>query len=152
MSQLPKILRPPKKTDLNFIYSSWLKSFIDSPDNPISEKAYYSYQHLLISSILDRALVSILCNPDDLDQIFGFAVYELTHDKLTIHWLHIKYSFRQLGFAKFILDSLLKAAENEGIFNTTITITHRGLSYRHLKDKFSHIYNPKEAFRLKEIE
>jgi ribosomal protein S18 acetylase RimI-like enzyme len=151
MSQFPKILRPPQKNDINFIFNSWLKSFIDSPDNPIKGNAYYSYQHLLINSILSRAEVSILCNPDDLEQIFGFIVYEMINNIVVVHWLHVKYSFRQLGFARYIITAILNLAESRGIFNPVITITHRGLSYKHLKDKFKHIYNPKLAFKFEEL-
>jgi hypothetical protein len=151
MSQIPKILRPPKPSDLNFIYNSWLESYKESPDNPIKGNAYYSYQKMLIVSILRRAQVSILCNPDDLDQIFGWCVYEITEDCIIVHWLHIKYSFRKLGFARYIIDSILNASESKGVFNPIITITARGISYKHMKNKFQHVYKPKLAFIINEI-
>jgi len=151
MSQIPKLLRPPKKTDLPFIYNSWLRSYKDSPDNPIKGEAYYSYHKMLLISILSRSNISILCDPKDQDQIYGYAVYEFTDDSIVMHWLQIKHLWKQLGFARFILESIVNAAESKGIFNPIITITARGISYKHIKDKFSHIYKPKSAFQLKEI-
>ncbi len=152
MSQVPKILRPPQKTDLPFIYNSWLESYKDSPDNPIKGEAYYSYHKMLLISILDRSIISILCNPDDPWQIYGYCVYEFVNDSIVIHWLQVKHLWKQLGFATFILDSIVNLAESKGIMNPIITITARGLSYKHIKSKFSHVYKPKQAFKLKEIE
>lgn len=151
MSQLTKKLRPPKKTDLPFIYNSWLESYKESPDNPIKGDAYYSYHKMLLISILERSIISILCNPEVEDQIFGYAIYELTEDSIVLHWLHVKHTYKRLGFARFILDSIIDLGESKGIFNPIVTITAKGLSYMHIKDKFNHIYRPKLAFKLKEI-
>lgn len=152
MSELPKILRPPKSNDLKFIYNSWLRSFKESPDNAIKgDGPYYSYQKMLIVSILDRSYISILCNPDDIDQIYGYAVYELTEDQIILHWIQVKYLWKRLGFATFIMNSIRELAESKGIFNPIITITARGLSYKHVKDQFTHIYLPKLAFKIKEL-
>jgi hypothetical protein len=162
MSQIPKMLRPPrkpdltcdppKKGDLSFIYNSWLESYKESPDNPIKGEAYYDYHKMLIISILERSYISILCDPTDQDTIFGYAVYEFKDDSIVLHWIQVKYTFKRLGFATFIIDSIKDLAESKGIFNPIITITARGLAYKHLKDKIKHIYKPKMAFKLKEIQ
>lgn len=148
----PKILRPPQKTDLPFIYNSWLRSYKESPDNPIKGDAYYSYQKMLLISILSRSQISILCDPKDINQIFGYAVYELTDDSVILHWIHTKHLFRRFGFARFIIENIMNLAESKGIFNPIITITAKGQQYLYIKDKIKHIYLPKLAFLLKEIE
>jgi hypothetical protein len=151
MSQIPKLLRPPKPSDLPFIYNSWLRSYKESPDNPIQGEAYYSYHKMLIISILERAQISILCDPQYPDTIYGYAIYEFTDDSIVMHWLQVRYTFKRLGFARFILDSIKDLGESKGIFNPTITITARGYTYRHIKDKFIHTYQPKQAFKQKEL-
>lgn len=107
---------------------------------------------MLLISILERSYISILCNPDDLEQIFGYAVYEFSEDSIILHWIHVKYSFRQLGFGAFLIDNIMKIAESKGIFNPIIKITAKGQQYKQLKGKIKHIYSPKLAFKLKEIE
>lgn len=149
----PKTIRLPKKTDLNLIYSSWLHSYRESPDNPISGDAFFSYHKLVLLNLLktEGVLLSILCNPDDLEQIYGWVCYEFSQDSIILHWIHVKYSFRRLGFARFLMENVIKLAESKGIFNPVITITGRGLQYKQLRDKIKHIYKPKLLFKLLEI-
>lgn len=140
--ELPKKLRPPNQNDLNFIYASWLNSYLYSPFNPIPGNSYYYYQKLLITHILNKSVVSVLCNPDDTDQIYGYAVYQIKDNHITLHWLYIKLTFRQLGCARYIMDNLLALVpDNE------ITITHKGINYEEYRDKFNHLYIPKKAFK-----
>ncbi len=139
---LPKMIRPPNPNDLNFIYSSWLNSYNDhNKFQPIKGPAYYGYHKLLINKLLNQSLVSVICNPDDTEQILGYAIYQIQNDSLILHWLYIKYSFRQLGLSKYLINSLL-----DNIKNKTFIITLKGSNYDLYKDKYDHTYNPKLAF------
>ena len=142
MDNLPKILRPPKNDDVNFIYNSWLKSYADNNYfNPIKGPAYYGYQKLLINKLLNQSIISIVCNPEDEDQIFGYAVYEIDNSKLILHWIYIKYNFRRLGVCRFLLDTILSARMDRNFF-----LTFKGTYYNSYAHKFDHTYSPKLAF------
>jgi hypothetical protein len=143
MENLDKILRPPNPNDLNFIYSSWINSYNDNNFfNPIKGPAYYGYQKLLINKLLNQSEVSVICNPEDKDQIFGYAVYELRPDsEPIIHWLYIKYTFRKLGLARFLLDSIMGIAKADRVL-----ITFKGTWYKSYASKFNHLYLPKLAW------
>lgn len=143
MSQtIPSQIRSPEPEDISFIYSTWLKSYQRSSDNKISGSSYFRFQKNLIAQILDRSLVSIACDPLD-SRIYSYAVYEILGNILVLHWIYTKFPFRSFGFAGDILRAIYSNNELE----KEIIITHRGVGYWAMKDKFSHIYKPELAFK-----
>lgn len=136
-------LRGPQKSDINFILSSWLKSFYSSKYNLINDQFffapdYWKYMKLLIQHIINKSLITVLVNPEDTDQIYGWACYQIIDSKLIIHWVYVKYTFRKLGFGKHIYNALLNL-----ISDKEIIITFKPCYYDDYKETFSHTYNEK---------
>lgn len=137
----PKQLRSPHPTDLPFILNSFTESYKDSKYNPIYGMAYFYYFRLLLNKLISKSLITIICNPDDINQIYGYAIYQIKDDKLIIHWIYIKYTFRKLGLAKYLYNILLNMVKDK-----EITITLKSCYYDKYKDSYNHIYQPKIAF------
>ena len=124
-------LRPKQADDESFIYSSWLRSYRSSPIvTHMNNDVYYDNHKLVIKKLLEISDVMIACNPEDPDQIYGFICYEPG----IIHYLYVKYPFRKMGLAKYLLSSIPSDA-------TKIIITHLTSSVKsRLNDEM--IYNP----------
>lgn len=142
MDKLNVFLRPPNPNDLNFIYSSWLKSYNDDNYyNPIKGPAYFGYQKLLINKLLNQSIVTIACNPEDNEQIFGYTVYEIGLDNLIIHYCYVKYNFRRLGVCRSMVEAIRLPRLSSNFFHT-----FRSPTYDKLKHKFTLTYTPKLAW------
>lgn len=50
-----------------------------------------------------RANVTIACDGDDPDQLFGFVVHELV---AMVHWVYVKAPFRRMGIARKMLEPI----------------------------------------------
>lgn len=92
MSQQPPwMFRAISPKDEAFVFSSWLKSYRDSPAMAgVPNTIYYKTMHDLIERVLARATVLVACDEADPETVFGYVVYE----KGTIHWIYVKHSFR----------------------------------------------------------
>ncbi len=110
---LPLKLREAEADDLNFILSSWLKSFRDAqriPDQKSavwfnwprpSNEVFFNFQQKLIVRLLQRSKCLVAVNPEDLSQVYGFIVYENNPD--IIHYVYVKSTFRKMGICKLLL-------------------------------------------------
>ena len=102
----PHNLRGPTADDLQFIMNSWLKSYRNSDlTNYVPNKLYYDYHGALIKNILNRSLVSIICDVEDPSHVYGYVCYELLNEIFILHYVYIKFNFRNMG----LCESTLKA-------------------------------------------
>lgn len=98
------LFRSPRPEDESFLYSSWLRSYRDSPTMAgIPNTVYYKEMHECIESVLKRATVLVAANETDPDQILGYIVYEPG----TIYWTYIKHPFRGHGIGKALENAAL---------------------------------------------
>lgn len=140
---MPTVIRPMQPSDNNLIYNSWLKSYGESSDVSGEKKnLYYLRQKKLIDSILSRASVLIICNPEDEDQVYGYLVYEYLADNFILHWAYVKYTYRHLRLFKGLLDDLLATLN----YSKEIILTHRGVCYSQMKHLVPHFYQPELAY------
>lgn len=103
-------LRGFETEDLNFIYSSWLKSHRDSQfAKNVPSDLYYHYQKDLIDRILERSQVLVAVNPDLPSQIFGWSVGEQRGNIHILHYVYVKYPYRKLGIAKALAGPFVHA-------------------------------------------
>jgi GNAT superfamily N-acetyltransferase len=134
-------LRSPNPSDLPFIINSWTESYKDSKYNPIYGPAYFYYFRLLLNRLIPKSLITVICNPDDPDQIYGWGCYTITDNQLIVHWIYIKYTFRKLGLGTFLLNTLKEMVKSDELI-----ITLKPCYYDRYKDTFKHKYEPKRAF------
>lgn len=95
------VLRPPKASDIAFIYSTWLKNlyFGNSWFRSIERKVYFDKYKLVLDRVLQRSTVLVCCLTDDPDVVLGYVVYEPG----ILHWIYVKKGFRRLGIGKLLL-------------------------------------------------
>jgi hypothetical protein len=99
-------IRSMEESDVNFIFSSWLKSYRNT-QKYVDSTIYFEGQHKLIEHILGNSDVYIAALDEDPDTIIGYAVVSGE----TLHWCYIKSTYRNLGFARIILDVAFKGEE-----------------------------------------
>jgi hypothetical protein len=126
-------------TDVEFLLSSWLKSYKNSEfAREIPKAIYYKCHQNLIATILKApdTAVAMLVNKNDEDQILGYIV----HDKKQpiIHYVYMKRMFRNLKLAKFMLDQVKSIYKKD----LPIMCTHKGKNWSKLSKKFNLLYTP----------
>ena len=139
-TQYPVMLRYATPADDSLIYSSWLKSYKQSPVNKrIKAQQYYAYQKRIIERLLARSHAVCVCNPDDQDQVYSFGVVEIHDDKMVLHWVQTKYTFKHLGFARMIVEQGLAQVPSLKLYCTHLPAND---FFTHLQNKYGAILDP----------
>lgn len=155
-------VRFANETDINFITSSWLKSFRDGYFNAtVGNRVYFDQHHRVLEKLLPRASVLIACNEEKPDQIYGWLCFEVLDRHLVLHYVYVKDPFRQMGLAQQMFDFVMKSQDLDLIQNRVLT-THqtrkskdfiagerrRGDDYnsRHPERPIEWLYNPYSLF------
>jgi hypothetical protein len=103
-------LRSVLQEDIPFIVNSWVESYIKHASAP--RHIYVPEQHAVAMRTLTGkdARVIVACNPDDPDQIVGYAVFSLAHtntDRLdprpVYHYVYVKSLFRRMQVARQLI-------------------------------------------------
>lgn len=95
-------LRPATQADLNFILSSWVKSYREHAGD-MPGPIYYEGQRNLVTTLLQRCGATIACDPDDPSAIFGYVVSEKRGPVVVVHYVYVKHTLRRLGIARQLL-------------------------------------------------
>lgn len=143
--------RAAKESDANFILSTWLKSYRESDfAKSIPNEIYFSFHQTLINRILtnENTALTILCTPEDEDQILGYIVYNTKAP--IIFFTYIKYTFRRLGFGNMLfsavkadmIKTLNLAEQNEHGERLLIMCTHKFKMWGRIAAKYGLVYNP----------
>lgn len=130
-NSLPIIFRKLEPTDkraVSFIIDSWTRSLW-----PLFQYIpnFKELQHVRIFNILLHSDILLICDKDDTDVIFGYAVWE--HD--VIHWVYVKHHFRKQGLCKQLLLQIPVSAK----FMHSHETRH---GKRFIIDKINSRYNP----------
>lgn len=96
-------IRPMQEGDVNFVLSTWLKSYYDAlkyyaykgAPYPVDDVFFKGHQDK-IKELLKTALCDVCVAPDDDTQIIGWIVY----DKDTFHYCYVKHVYRRLSANK----------------------------------------------------
>jgi hypothetical protein len=137
MGNLPLEFRPMTKADEAFIFSTWLKSYRHSQfASDMSNDVFFTYHKGIVADILKVSKVILIVNPEDPDQIYGYAVAQQVGSRLITHFVYVKYNFRKLGLAKAI-------AQHMNLFSESVNfITHVPRNYKSFKGKLKLEYCP----------
>lgn len=135
---IPILLRAPKAEDINFIYSSWLKSYRNSEDaSRMSNEVYYGHHKKVIEQLLQTSNAVIACNPADPDQVYGYTIFQVVNGVMVIHYTYTKFTFRKLGIAKEMIHANFPTLGTE-----PIVVTHANRVFDNVKEKYLLVYNP----------
>lgn len=139
----PVVYRQATAADQAFIYNSWLKSFrsMSSWAKAIPAAIYFGNHKLVVAKLLEDSGVLIAANPDDPEQIFGYAVYQPTAGRVAVlHWLYVKHPYRRLGIGTEIYRTVLRLADHND--ELPVVGTHHTSLWDVLETKWSLVFNP----------
>jgi GNAT superfamily N-acetyltransferase len=108
MSEGIRILyREAHDSDLSYVFDSWLKEYRVAPMcTHLDADVYFPYYRKHLRDILDRSTVTMACNMDDPDQIYGYAVHRKIGSVRVLSWIYIKGPYRRLGVGRALFDRI----------------------------------------------
>ena len=115
--QVEYVIRNGCSTDVSFIFSTWLKSYLFGGHPQPAERIYYSHHHALLEAILQHpsTYLKVACDKKDHDLIFGYVVWTIPD---VVQFVYVKPSWRRLGIGNALL------AETGITPRSAITFTH----------------------------
>lgn len=145
---LPIRIRKATEADVPFIFSSWLKSYRQSPTvRNIANTSYYTEHHKVIENLLQSCEVYVACKDTDTAEIYGFICAEVVSGIFVLHYVYTKHTYRGLGIANQLL-SAYERADGAAMY------THFTMPATKLAEKYMFVYNPYIAllpsYRVKE--
>lgn len=101
----PFVLRGGRTTDAPLIFSSWLKSYWHATkgDQRVQGPLFFAEHHKLIERLIEKSVVVCACNPEDSDQVFGWAMGTPGE---VLHYVYLREPYRRFGLAGRMLDTL----------------------------------------------
>jgi GNAT superfamily N-acetyltransferase len=110
MSEVQLAVRSPTQRDIEFITSSWLRSFRDGYFvSTVPNRIYFNQHHKILEKLIPRATCLIACNEMDPDHIYGYVIAEVMDQHLVVHYIYVKDSLRRFGVAKKLVQHLLRS-------------------------------------------
>lgn len=105
-------IRLANETDEAFIYSTWLLGIYygDSWFSEIPKDIFMTRYHAVIEALLKKSLVKVACLKSDPTIILSYAV--MSKDESTLHWVHCKHRFRNMGIAKSLISDKINSVTN----------------------------------------
>ena len=146
--EIPIVLRPMAETDRAFVVNSWLLSFATPQrcgscraeyPRTLRKATYYEEYHALVSQLLERAVVTVACDVEHADQIYGWLCVEPRSRANVVHYAFVKQPFRALGVLRRLVASLPAADGLVYTFHSRAATT--------LAPKLGAQYNPFLALR-----
>lgn len=127
-ASLPIALRPIREEDLPFVTDTWLRSYRET-NFAVPHDQYMETQRRVIKLLLRSSRIAVACDPDDSDQIFGYAVWRPGPGRPLLHWAFVKQPFRRLG----VFRRLLTVVDPD---SRGVVLTHRSIHYQELRQAF----------------
>lgn len=135
-------IRPPTEADLPYIYSSWIRSWLNAPEFaktecgscgasvPKPDRGWAgAATHSVITRLLRSCSCAVACDPKDMSQVFGFIVGD--PEGRVLHWIYVKFPFRRAGVGTRLMDAMF-----EGFPDAALCYTHKTPATRHLASKW----------------
>lgn len=137
------VYRAPTPADTSFIFNSWLKSFRSNSEwaRAMPPAIYFDNHKRVVDRLLKECGVLVAANPEDPEQIFGYAVYQATAGNVTIlHWLYVKHTYRRLGIGGEIFRTVRELTRHKP--ELPVVGTHYTSLWNVLADKWRLVFNP----------
>lgn len=116
-------------TDVDFILSSWLRSYrLSEVVRPIPKDVYYEEHHRIARRLLEQSDVKMLVSTEDPDTIIACMISQ----KPWIHYIYTKQQFRRMKLASGLVGD---PGSWEGY-------THRTLLSQKIRLPQAWVYNP----------
>jgi len=133
--------------DESLIYASWIKTAWSYElqrakacksigPSLMNKDLFCQEQHALIERLLKRCKILIACNQQFEDQIYGYIVYEVIDKTLVLHFIYIRFDFRQFGIASKLLSLANNIKTDDRVY------TQPTPAWKHLVSKWGVVFNP----------
>lgn len=133
-------IRPPKESDLSFIFATFSKSMRNESDLGRSTRnnIFFSGFQKVIDEILNNSSLFISCSNDDEDFIAGYLIRQ--ND--SIHYIFVRPSCRRQGIAHKLVEQAFVGVDQPIEYSL-----HTSDSKRITKAHPQFIYNPFLLFK-----
>jgi len=100
-------LRLLVESDVAYVAKTWVESYRRESTwaRGQTDGIYYPAHRKLVNDLLARAPCIVAANPKSPTHIVGFCCAERRSDVLTVHYVSVKYTFRNFGVARALLRS-----------------------------------------------
>ena len=133
----PITLRAADEGDVEFIFSSWLKSYRGSLlFSKVQSSIYFPEMHKLIEKLLTNFPVIVACSSEDPSQIFGWICAGEVQGIFCLHYIYVKHTYRKLGVAKLLFNSFKHDVGSMGLYTHTTKLAEQ------LAPKYNLIHHP----------
>jgi hypothetical protein len=110
MSSFPQglLLREPTSDDLGFVMKAWIRSYANSPyAGAMTRSRQVAAIRGTVLDLLQRgAVVRILCLASRPEFILGFVCYEQLPDFPVVHYVYVRFGYRQSGLGSALVESV----------------------------------------------
>lgn len=138
--------RPIEPMDHGLIYNSLLKSYQQQGYGAegLDKELFFANHKKQVEKILSSCYGICAVSPGDHDLIYAYILFDLPRDTLEakpiMHYVYVKTAFRKMGFATWLIDSMMRSC---GSGPMPITITHRTKAFqRFVEPKGDFVFNP----------
>ena len=134
--ELPIELRDKCSSDIDLIYSSWIRAFCAQKAVHPSERSWlFAAQRALIEKILERCDTLVACQPGVEDQVYGYVV---SGPGRILHWIYVKDIFRRAHVGARLMTAAF------GDFDDRIQCTHRSPAMPHYRKRWNLYANTRQ--------
>lgn len=116
---IPYKLRAGRPDDVRFLVDSWSSSMKQQSVSAEERRAgFHIAQREIIVALLETSRVWVACDPINDADVIGYVVGEPGTPTL-LHFVYVKFQHRNLGFAKKLVDRLLRDADTDAVHVTS---------------------------------
>ena len=121
-------IRPAVGDDVPWVFSSWIKSYRQHGPREAQgpRQHYYADKTRGITRVTGTpgVVTLVACNPDNEQQIFGWACgrYWQEDDTLDLHYIHVKSIYRRAGVARALVSALGLSLDTKVRFTHTTAV------------------------------
>lgn len=143
------IIRPAIEEDISFVVDSWIKHLWSTAAYHGIDKRLQHNRHLrFIMDVFKRENVQlhVAHYKEDVNQICGYIIGEVSKDIAILHWVHVKKFFREHGVAHALEQKILESKPKH------VYYSHWTPNIKESVKKRKYSYNPYAFWRTDEIE
>lgn len=136
----------PLADEIGYIMKTWGREERKNQPRMYPDRLFYSNFGAIMSGLAKRSDCIVACNPDDINQIIGFAVGKCVPelDIMMMHFAYVRPEFRRLGIGK---EMCVRLGYDASRHEMVMTHTSRDVERIDRKGR-PIIYNPHSIYRL----
>lgn len=146
LTKFRKVL--PREDEIGYILKTWGREEFKNQPRTYPGRLFYANFGAIMSELARRSECVVACNPEDINQIQGFAIGKPMPEQgvFVAHFVYVRPEFRRLGLAKDMLAHL-----GYDISTHELVMTHRSK----LVDLFDRkgraiVYNPHVCYGVRQ--